>query len=270
MTLQLQIVPLGHPDEVRTFPHGRFELYRVGTLELGRAVYEAGWRWSEHVRPIAGTELCEVDHVGFVVSGSAGVRMADGTERVLRSGSFFAIPPGHDSWVVGDEEYVSLHLSQASSYASSSKIDVEDGPDLETPSEFMRLLGLRFDELGPLHVAGHVESGQQHHQPWGLVHGGVYASVIETAATTGAYLRAREQGQLAVGVSNATDFVRSHRSGRLSVVADPVHQGRTGQLWTVQVTRVSDDKLVARGNVRVQHVDGHGSSTPSIDHVDQR
>ncbi|HMG54378.1 MAG TPA: cupin domain-containing protein [Kofleriaceae bacterium] len=105
------------PAEIRTFSHGRFELYRIAGREIGRAIYAPGWRWSEHVGRLAGTPLCEVDHVGLVVSGAAAVRMADGTELVLRAGDLFAIPPGHDSWVIGDEEYVSLHLLGASAYA---------------------------------------------------------------------------------------------------------------------------------------------------------
>ena len=107
----------GAPVETREFELGRFELYRIAGREFGRAIYAPGWRWSVHVRPIAGTELCEVEHVGIVISGAAGVRMADGTERVLRAGEFFAIPPGHDSWVIGDEQYVSLHLLGADAYA---------------------------------------------------------------------------------------------------------------------------------------------------------
>jgi quercetin dioxygenase-like cupin family protein len=117
MTTRPEIVPAGTPVEIRTFSHGRFELYHVGGREIGRAIYAPGWRWSEHVGPIAGTRLCEVDHVGLVISGTAVVRMADGTELILRGGDFFAIPPGHDSWVIGDEDYVSLHLFGAGAYA---------------------------------------------------------------------------------------------------------------------------------------------------------
>src|SRR5688572_14653010 len=97
------ILPIDQPVEVRTFPLGRFELYRLGGQEFGRAVYEPGWRWSQHVGPQAGAALCEVEHLGFVLRGSAAVRMADGTEKTMRPGDFFAIPPGHDSWVLGDE-----------------------------------------------------------------------------------------------------------------------------------------------------------------------
>ena len=113
-----QIVAIGEPDEVREFVRGRLEVYRVGSLELGRAIYEPGWRWTEHVRPVVGTELCEVSHVGLVIAGSAAVSMRDGREFMLTPGVFFAIPPGHDSWVVGDEEYVSLHIAGAKAYAA--------------------------------------------------------------------------------------------------------------------------------------------------------
>ena len=225
-------------------------------------MYEPGWRWSEHVGPVAGTALCEVDHVGLVLGGKAAVRMADGAERLLGPGDFFAIPPGHDSWVVGDETYVSLHLSGAGSYARPAHQDAAYDADLEGASAFMRLLGLRFTELDPARVAGDLDTGPAHHQPWGLVHGGVYTSAIETAATTGAYLTARERGQLAVGVSNVTDFVRPHRSGRLSLVAEPVHQGRTGQLWAVRIAQPGAGKLVARGSVRLQHVTAANPARP--------
>jgi hypothetical protein len=113
----LQIARLGEPDSVRRFPLGRLELYRIGGIELGRAVYEPGWCWSEHVGPLAGTALCEVSHLGVVLSGTAAVRLADGPEQLLRPGTLFGIPPGHDSWVVGDDRYVSLHLSGAGQYA---------------------------------------------------------------------------------------------------------------------------------------------------------
>jgi quercetin dioxygenase-like cupin family protein len=90
---------------------------RIGGLTVGRARYEPGWRWSVHVAPTAGTPTCEVAHVGLVVSGHAKVRMDDGREIDLRAGDLFAIAPGHDSWVVGDEPYVSLHFLGADDYA---------------------------------------------------------------------------------------------------------------------------------------------------------
>jgi quercetin dioxygenase-like cupin family protein len=113
----IELARLGEPDDIRRFPRGRLELYSIGGMELGRAVYEPGWRWSQHVAPLAGTALCEVGHLGVVLSGTAAVQLADGSERLLTPGTLFAIPPGHDSWVVGDDEYVSLHLSGAGQYA---------------------------------------------------------------------------------------------------------------------------------------------------------
>jgi quercetin dioxygenase-like cupin family protein len=109
------------PDEVRVFEKGRLELLHLGPMVIGRATYEPGWKWSEHVGPGAGTPLCEVEHVGLVISGRAAVQMGDGTEHVLSAGTAFYVPPGHDSWVVGDERYVSLHLMGADQYARGSK-----------------------------------------------------------------------------------------------------------------------------------------------------
>jgi len=113
----LTLLNLDEPSELRTFEKGRFELYRVGPMTLGRATYEPGWVWSEHVGARSGEALCDVEHVGLVLSGQAAVKMADGTERVMREGDFFFVPPGHDSWVVGEEPYVSLHMLGGESYA---------------------------------------------------------------------------------------------------------------------------------------------------------
>jgi quercetin dioxygenase-like cupin family protein len=90
---------------------------RIGGLTVGRARYEPGWKWSVHVAPTAGTDTCQVEHVGLVVSGQAKVLMDDGRELDLRAGDLFSIAPGHDSWVVGDEPYVSLHFLGADDYA---------------------------------------------------------------------------------------------------------------------------------------------------------
>jgi mannose-6-phosphate isomerase-like protein (cupin superfamily) len=109
---------LDRADEERRFEKGRFRLVKVGGAEVGRAEYEPGWRWSTHVGPIAGTPTCRVEHVGLVISGRAAVKMDDGEEVVLGPGDVFYVPPGHDSWVVGEEPYVSLHLQGASSYAA--------------------------------------------------------------------------------------------------------------------------------------------------------
>ncbi len=115
--MDLTLVNLDSPTETRTFEHGRFELYSVGSMTIGRATYEPGWRWSEHVGAVSGKAMCQVEHVGLVVSGAAAVAMEDGTEEIMREGDFFYVPPGHDSWVVGDEPYVSLHLMGSEGYA---------------------------------------------------------------------------------------------------------------------------------------------------------
>jgi quercetin dioxygenase-like cupin family protein len=105
------------PDETLTFEKGKFELVRLGDLTLGRASYEPGWKWSEHVKPVAGTESCQVHHIGLVLRGRARIAMDDGTEVEVGPGDLFVVPPGHDSWVVGDEPYVSLHFVGADQYA---------------------------------------------------------------------------------------------------------------------------------------------------------
>lgn len=123
-------------------------------------------------------------------------------------------------------------------------------------SQLMTLLDIQVDEQTGTRVSGSVAADERHHQPWGLVHGGLYTSVIETFATLGAYEAVKDRGLQAVGVSNATDFLRPHRSGRLGVVAVPIHQGRSQQLWQVEVRRPDDGKLVARGQVRLQNIEG--------------
>ena len=117
--MDLELPNFDSPTDVRTFEKGKFELYRVGPATIGRATYEPGWRWSEHVAPVTGEASCQVEHVGLVLRGQAVAKMDDGREVVMRPGDFFYVPPGHDSWVVGDEEYVSLHILGSEDYASS-------------------------------------------------------------------------------------------------------------------------------------------------------
>lgn len=109
------------PDEVREFELGRFELVHIGGMTIGRATYQPGWKWSEHVGKRLGQSHCEVEHVGMVLSGCATAAMDDGRVIEMRTGDIFYIPPGppgHDSWVVGDEPYVSLHFLGADHYAA--------------------------------------------------------------------------------------------------------------------------------------------------------
>jgi 1,4-dihydroxy-2-naphthoyl-CoA hydrolase len=117
----------------------------------------------------------------------------------------------------------------------------------------MRAAGFRFDAVGPTEVTGWIDLGPEHHQPWGLVHGGVYTTAIETAASVGASTAAAQHGLVAVGVNNNTNFVRSLVSGRVDVRATAIQQGRTAQLWEVRITD-ADDRLVAIGQVRLQNV----------------
>ncbi|HXI87890.1 MAG TPA: cupin domain-containing protein [Parvularculaceae bacterium] len=108
-----------HPDEVRTFPKGKFETVTLGGMTIGRATYEPGWKWSDDVGKALGEAYCVVEHVGMVVSGRATAAMKDGEVFEMRAGDLFYIPRHpHDSWVVGDEPYVSLHFMGAAAYAS--------------------------------------------------------------------------------------------------------------------------------------------------------
>jgi len=107
------------PDETRSFEKGKLEIVRIGGMTLGRASYEPGWKWSTHVSPLAGTPFCEVEHVGLVLSGCAMAAMSDGRQLELAAGILFYIPPvPHDSWVIGEEPYVSLHFMGTDQYAT--------------------------------------------------------------------------------------------------------------------------------------------------------
>jgi hypothetical protein len=106
------------PDETREFARGRFDLISLGGLTIGRATYEPGWKWSVDVGPSVGAKLCDVEHVGLVLTGHAVAAFADGRIVDLTAGTLFYIPPEpHDSWVVGEEPYVSLHFHGADHYA---------------------------------------------------------------------------------------------------------------------------------------------------------
>jgi class 3 adenylate cyclase len=99
---------LDEPDETLTFPRGYSQNVRIGETVVGRLVQQPGWRWSEQVKPIVGTESCQYHHVGVGLSGRGMVRMDDGTEFEIRAGDVFDIPPGHDQWVLGDEPAVAI------------------------------------------------------------------------------------------------------------------------------------------------------------------
>jgi quercetin dioxygenase-like cupin family protein len=105
-------------DEVRTFSKGKFEIIHIAGMLLGRATYEPGGKWSEHVGRALGQKHCEVEHIGIVIQGCATAAMSDGRVVELRAGDIFHIASGHDSWVIGDEPYVSLHLIGAEAYTT--------------------------------------------------------------------------------------------------------------------------------------------------------
>ncbi|MGA8014339.1 MAG: cupin domain-containing protein [Candidatus Dormiibacterota bacterium] len=105
------------PEEVRTFPNGRAEILTLGGSTIGRLVLQPGWRWSNDVKPIAQTDLCEAPHFQYHVSGRLAIRMEDGKEFVAEAGDLTSLPSGHDAWVVGDEPVVVVDFFGASDYA---------------------------------------------------------------------------------------------------------------------------------------------------------
>jgi quercetin dioxygenase-like cupin family protein len=106
-----------HPDETRSFEKGSLDLVDVAGAQIGRLVLEPGWRWSDHVKPLAGTEWCEAPHFQYHVSGTLRIQMADGTELDAVAGDVTALPSGHDAWVVGDEPAVVVDWWGATDYA---------------------------------------------------------------------------------------------------------------------------------------------------------
>jgi mannose-6-phosphate isomerase-like protein (cupin superfamily) len=108
-----------NPDEVREFTDdkGRVALVELNGNAVGLGTFEPGWRWSENVKPIAGTDSCQVEHVGYVLSGRMTVRMDDGSEHEFGPGEAFDMPPGHDAWTVGDEPCVLLDFGGLKGYA---------------------------------------------------------------------------------------------------------------------------------------------------------
>ena len=110
----------GAPDETRQFTHGKAEILEVSDAQIGRLVLEPGWRWSRDVKPIAGTDSCEVSHFQYHLSGRLAIRMDDGVEFEAGPGDVTSIPSGHDAWVVGDEPVVVIDWYGASDYAKAA------------------------------------------------------------------------------------------------------------------------------------------------------
>ena len=116
-------------------------------------------------------------------------------------------------------------------------------------------LGLAWDRIALDATYAHLDIDDRHLQPYGIVHGGVWCAVVESLASVSAAIRVAGSGRFVVGVSNATDFLRSHRQGRVDAVATPIHVGRSQQLWQVELARASDRAAVARGQVRLLNID---------------
>jgi len=106
------------PDETRTPDKTQIEIVHVGGAEVGRFTFAPGWKWSECIKPVAGTETCQLDHVGYVTAGTLAVTHEDGSHAELVAGDAYRISPGHDAWVVGDEPAVLLEFKSAQSYAA--------------------------------------------------------------------------------------------------------------------------------------------------------
>lgn len=107
------------PDKVRNFEKGKFEIVELPNMTIGRATYKSGWKWSVDVSPLSGTEFCDVEHLGMVISGTATVDFKNGKVHKLNKGDIFYVSSEpHDSWVIGDEDYVSIHFMGAELYAN--------------------------------------------------------------------------------------------------------------------------------------------------------
>jgi uncharacterized protein (TIGR00369 family) len=134
------------------------------------------------------------------------------------------------------------------------------GPETNgSAGAFVHAAGLVLDEVTDSRVTGHLELGPEHHTPWGIVHGGVYSTAVESAASIGASMAVRERSQVAVGLTNTTHFLRSLTAGRVLVEAVALNQGRTQQLWGVDITDGSG-RLIAHGDVRLQNVTAQPSA----------
>lgn len=105
------------PDELRTPDKTRVEVVRLEGFTFGRFIFQPGWRWSECVKPVVGTESCQVSHAGYTVSGRIAIRMKDGSQTTILPGMSYTIPPGHDAWVDGNEPFVGIEVMSAEQYA---------------------------------------------------------------------------------------------------------------------------------------------------------
>lgn len=134
----------------------------------------------------------------------------------------------------------------------------DSAPTPNTPaapaSRFVDATGLVMDEVTSTTLRGHADLGPEHHTDWGTIHGGVYASLVESAGGSGAGFAVAERDQIAVGVHNGTDFLRASTGGRVLVTAEALFQGRSQQLWDVVITQQESGKTLARGQLRLQNI----------------
>ena len=117
---KMEVKSFGAPDEVRTFEKGRVELVKVGGVTIGRGIFEPGWKWSTHVKPLAKTTSCEAPHFQYQLTGTMKVVMDDGTTRECKAGDVSLLPSGHDAWVVGNEPVVVVDFQGMADYAKSA------------------------------------------------------------------------------------------------------------------------------------------------------
>lgn len=106
-------------DEVRTPDKTRVEVVHLDGASIARLTFQPGWRWSECVKPVVGTDQCDLSHIGYAVAGSIRIRMDDGSEKTINAGDSYTIPPGHDAWVLGDAPFVGIEVMSADHYAKA-------------------------------------------------------------------------------------------------------------------------------------------------------
>ena len=117
--VKLQRRPFGEPDNVREVPLGHLETYDMGEIRIGRSILQPGWRWSESIKPITRTELCEYHHIGVCLSGRMRIQTREGAELTVDAGQFYEIPAGHEAWVEGDEPYVNIEWQPSVAFGGS-------------------------------------------------------------------------------------------------------------------------------------------------------